>query len=229
MNDFLHLAGTASAMGDPSRLAMCMSLMDGRAKTAGELARAASVAPSTASEHLARLVDSGLVVVDTHWRHRYYQIASPRVAEMIESLGEVAMLKPSLRHVSPHVPATLRVARTCYDHLAGEVAVGICEELEDAGAIVRDGSEYRLTSQGSNWIKTINLDTGNERRTARAFARRCLDWSERRPHVGGLLGAAILRRLIDARLAKSGKGRELSVAGLQSVLSNLGLARARRL
>jgi DNA-binding transcriptional ArsR family regulator len=228
MSDFLHLAGTASAMGDPSRLVMCMSLMDGHAKTAGELARAADVAPSTASEHLARLVDSGLVVAETHRRHRYYQIASARVAEMIESLGEVAALKPSLRHVAPKVPSTLRLARTCYDHLAGAVAVGICKALEDAGAIAREGSEYRLTPQGAEWIKDVELDVACDRRTTRTFARHCLDWSERRSHVGGLLGAAILRRLVDARLARRGKGREMSVAALQSVLSNLELSRAHK-
>lgn len=227
MNDFLHLAGTASAMGDPSRLLMCLSLMDGRAKTAGELARAASVAPSTASEHLARLVDSGLLVVETCWRHRYYQVASPQVAEMIESLGEVAMLKPSLRSVSPSVPARLRVARTCYDHLAGEVAVGICRALEAASVIVRDASEYRLSERGTAWIAEINLDVGGERRTARTFARRCLDWSERRPHVGGLLGAVILRRLVEARLVRPGKGREATVSGLGDVLWNLRLSSAR--
>lgn len=226
MNDFLHLAGTASAMGDPSRLVMCMSLMDGHAKTAGELARAAGVAPSTASEHLSRLVDSGLIVAETHRRHRYYQITSPRVAEMIESLGEVAMLKPSLRHVSPNVPARLRLARTCYDHLAGNVAVEICKALENAGSIVRDGSEYRLTASGTDWMRVIDLDIGNGR-TERTCARYCLDWSERRPHVGGVLGAAILRRLIDARLAITGKGREMSVSSLQSVLQNLRLSTRR--
>ena len=215
MNDFLHLAGTASAMGDPSRLVMCMSLMDGRAKTAGELARAAGVAPSTASEHLTRLVDSGLVVVETYWRHRYFTIASQHVAEMIESVGEVAALKPSLRHVSPNVPERLRTARTCYDHLAGGVAVGICAALEEGKYIVREGAAYALTEAGCAWTKEIGLDTGADRRKRGVFARRCLDWSERRPHVGGALGAALLDRLIDARVAKRAAGREMAVSSLR--------------
>jgi DNA-binding transcriptional ArsR family regulator len=222
MNDFLQLAGTASALGDPSRLAMCMSLMDGHAKTAGELARAAGVAPSTASEHLARLVDSGIVSAETHRRHRYYQIATPRVAEMIESLGEVAMGKPSLRSVSPNVPLRLRVARTCYDHLAGHVAVGICKALEAAQIIARDGAEYRLTPTGAVWSKEAGLEIERGRST-RALARFCLDWSERQPHVGGLLGAAILRRLVDARLAVRGNGREMTMASLERVLDGLSL------
>ena len=146
---------------------------------------------------------------------------------MIESLGEVAVLKPALRQVSPNVPAALRVARTCYDHLAGEVAVAICRELEESRLIECDGSEYRLSARGHDWIADIHLDLGAHAGRTRVFAKRCLDWSERRPHIGGLLGAALLRRLVDVRLARSGKGRAMTVSGLRNVLDNLGLKRAR--
>ena len=125
-----------------------------------------------------------------------------------------------LMRYAANVPVRLRVARTCYDHLAGRVAVEVCKALVKANALVLDGAEYRLTQSGTEWLKDsgIEIDAG---RSKRAFARCCLDWSEQEPHLGGALGAAILRRLVEARLAVRVTGREMSVSSLDEVLENL--------
>ena len=222
MNDFYHPAAIGSALGGPMRLATALSLTDGRAKTAGEIARAARISPSAANEHLAALADAGIVASEKHWQHVYFRIATPGIAEMIEAMDGAAMLKLRLRVVSPNVPEKLRAARTCYDHLAGPVAVAICEALEHAEIIVRDAARYRLGSHGSAWMGEMRLeiDEGSGSGT-RAFAKCCLDWSERRPHLGGQLGAAILRRLLEAGLTARTEGRAMSVSSLESVLENL--------
>lgn len=223
MNDLPQPVGTPSALCDPSCLAICISLTDGRAKTAGELARAARISPSTAKECLASLLEAGIVAAEKQWQHVYFTIATPRIAEMIEAFDEAAMLRPQLRQVSSSVPVKLRAGRTCYDHLAGPVAVGICEALASVAIIVRDGAEFRLGPGGAKWMQAAGLAVA-DRHGTRRFAKCCLDWSERRPHLGGVLGAAILQRLIDARLAVRGEGREMSVSSLGNVLENLRCA-----
>ena len=197
------IAEIGALVGDPARAGMLASLLDGRALTATELARAAGVAPQTASGHLARLAATGLLKVERQGRHRYHRLASPAVAQMLEGIMQVAVSAP--RHGRRPVrvgPAdeSLRAARTCYDHLAGRLGVAIADALiadeylefsEDGGA---------LTDSGAGFLAKLGVDlpgpSGAARR-ARVFCRPCLDWSERRPHVAGLVGRAICRHCLD--------------------------------
>ena len=179
----------ARLIGDPSRAAMLDALMDGRAWTGCELARAAHVATSTASEHLQRLVSGALLGVVAQGRHRYYRIASPEVARTIEALSLLASRQPAQRS-GRGIDADLRRARTCYDHLAGALGVALADALRDCGAIALGPSGGAITPAGRALFAAhgIDLDVGSPRR---APCRPCLDWSERRLHVAGGAGAAI--------------------------------------
>jgi DNA-binding transcriptional ArsR family regulator len=188
----------AALLGDPTRAVMLDVLMDGEARPAGELARRAGIAPSTASEHLARLVEGRLLVVEPRGRERRYRLASADVAEVLEALQRLGSEAPvnSLRTASRN--EALRAARTCYDHLAGRLGVAVTDALVARDVLrVRDGS-FELTEDGEPFLVHLGVDVAAARGRKRIFARACLDWSERRPHVAGALGAA----LADAVLAQ---------------------------
>lgn len=217
MDEFFHMAGTLSALADPSRLAMCVALLDGCARTAGELATVCGVAPATASGHLRRLLDAGLLIAESQGRHRFYRLASFEIGELLESLGEVATLRSRLPGFPQKTPPALRYARTCYDHLAGTLGVELRVRLEAAELLERDGAVYRLTSAGKSWQIEQRLAYEDEARSGRRpLARCCLDWSERTPHVGGLLGARLLDRLLREGALRRGTGRQLLVTGPQT-------------
>lgn len=189
------IAELAAAIGDPARAAMLAALMDGRALTATELARVAAITPQTASGHLARLVATRLVAVEKQGRHRYHRLANADVAAMIESVMQIAGGEPVLRkpvRVGPK-DAALRRARTCYDHLAGRLGVEILDALTMMGAVELDGDGSVVTSRGWSLMETLGvpLSGGDQTRTERPACRPCLDWSERRPHIAGRLGAAL--------------------------------------
>lgn len=192
-------AEVAALAGDPARATMLNALMDGRALTASELACAAGIAPQTASGHLARLTAAGLLAIEKQGRHRYHRLASPAVAQMIESIMQVAStLGPSRRAVvvGPR-DAALRTARTCYDHLAGRLAVAITDAMVAAGHVELASDAGLVTDTGMALLRRlgIDLDTITARRgrnTRRLLCRPCLDWSERRPHLAGVVGAALL-------------------------------------
>lgn len=210
MDEFFHMAGTLATLADPSRLAICVALLDNRARTAGELARVSGVTPQTASSHLRKLLDAGLVVVEAQGRHRFYRLASFQIGELLESLGEVANLRQRLPAFPNRTPPALRRARSCYDHLAGELGVVLRERLEAQDLLRRDGTVYHLSPAGHDWHQAMALTTAPEGpRQQRAFARCCLDWSERTPHVGGILGAALLQRLLTTDVLRRGTGRQL--------------------
>jgi DNA-binding transcriptional ArsR family regulator len=190
-------AEIAALAGDPGRAGMLHALMDGRALTATELARVAGIAPQTASGHLGRMTAIGLVAVERQGRHRYHRLASPAVARMLESIMEVAAdLEPSRKRftVGPR-DAALRNARTCYDHLAGRLGVAIADALVAQGHAELAGEAGIITESGVELLAGVGIDVGalTPRRTkgARVLCRPCLDWSERRPHLGGAVGAAI--------------------------------------
>ncbi|MEI7291361.1 ArsR/SmtB family transcription factor [Paraburkholderia tropica] len=194
---FPGLARVAALLADPGRAAMLWSLMDGSARPAGELTLIAGLSPSAASAHLARLAEGGLLALDVRGRHRYYRIATPEVAQAIEALMNVAHAAAPARPVTRHartVPVEMRHARTCYDHMAGEVAVRVFERLVDGGLLVRDGEDLDATPAGIDLLAAWGLDLSALRSRRRRFACTCLDWSERRPHLGGALGAALLER-----------------------------------
>jgi DNA-binding transcriptional ArsR family regulator len=188
----------AALAGDPARAGMLHALMDGRALTASELARVAGITPQTASGHLARLAVAGLLSVENQGRHRYHRLASPAVAQMLEGIMQVASglgaTRPRLV-IGPR-DAALRAARTCYDHLAGRLGVALADALVEGGQIELASDGGMVTKAGIAFFSRIGIDldglaTRGGRRSVRVLCRPCLDWSERRPHIAGTIGAAL--------------------------------------
>lgn len=204
-------AAVAGLLGHSARAAMVDALMSGETMTAGRLARAAGVAPSTASEHLARLVEGGLVAVDARGRHRHHRIARPEVAEALEALARICPPTPvrSLRQSGQR--AALGHARTCYDHLAGIVGVALTEALVHRRWIEPGGDGFAVTAAGERGLAGAGVDVAAARGARRAFARPCLDWTERRPHLAGALGAAVAARALAAGWVRRREGRGLAL------------------
>jgi DNA-binding transcriptional ArsR family regulator len=191
----IALAEMAAVLAEPARATMCLALIDGRAWTVGELARAASVAPSTGTAHVARLIDAGFVESVRQGRHHYVRIADHRVAELIEALAEHAEHRPR-----PGLRASLRAerlatARTCYDHLAGRLGVQLRAGMIRLG-LLDDTSGLAVTVAGQQVLDDLGIP--RPRKTSRPLLRDCLDWTERREHLGGALAAAILDRALAA-------------------------------
>lgn len=185
------MAAVAALIGDPARASMLSALLDGRARTATELALEAGVGASTASGHLARLLDGQLVTLARQGRHRYYRLASPEVGRMLEAVLVVADERPAPRRATPRTPPALRFARTCYDHLAGRLAVELAQSLVRHDFITLDGEAGSVTPHGHAALAAFGLDMDRLAQGRRVLCRPCLDWSERRPHLGGALGAAL--------------------------------------
>lgn len=191
-----HVAKIAALIGDPARANILKALMDGRARTAKELAQIAGVSPQTTSGHLAKLSDGGLLGLAKQGRHRYYHLANAQVATAIESLmalaGERAMPK---HHHHTRVAGALRAARTCYDHIAGRLGVCLFDQLIARGCLLPSGEdEFVVTAAGRQLFATMQIDVDAMATGKRRFARACLDWSERSPHLAGSLGAALADR-----------------------------------
>jgi DNA-binding transcriptional ArsR family regulator len=182
------VAPVAALLGDPARARMVQALHDGRALPAGELARRARVAASTASEHLARLVDGGLLAVERTGRHRYFRIAGPDVAHAVEALAAIAPPRHPRTLREATIGDALAEARTCYDHLAGRLGVALADALVAGGAVVDAGDRFALGPEAPRVLERLGIDALPKRRPP---VLRCLDWSERRPHVAGALGAAL--------------------------------------
>ena len=201
MKDGPNIARIASLLGDPARADVLTALLTDRALTATELASIAGVTKQTMSAHLSKLLDAALVQVDQQGRHRYFRLANEDVAELLESLMGVAFRTGAVRLLSsPREPA-LRKARVCYDHLAGEFGVAAYESLLRHGAFEMSREELRLSKIGAGWFRDFGIDTDAAARQRRTFCRPCMDWSERRHHLAGSLGAALLSRLQDLRWA----------------------------
>jgi DNA-binding transcriptional ArsR family regulator len=184
----------AAAIADYARAEVLSVLLAGRALTASELAAVAGVTKQTISSHLARLVDARLLAVEQQGRHRYFRLADRQVARLLESLMGVAARGSGVRlRSSPREPA-LRRARVCYDHLAGEIGVLIYERLIATGRLQDEGASVGVTPAGHAWFGTLGIDTSAMAMQRRRLCRPCLDWSERRLHVGGALGAALAAR-----------------------------------
>jgi DNA-binding transcriptional ArsR family regulator len=193
------IAEVAALVGDPARATIVLSLLDGRALTASELALAAHITPQTASTHLAKLTQAGLLSVVRDGRHRYFQLASPTVVEMIEGLVAVALLKrPRYRPLSREARA-LGAARICYDHLAGRLSVDLTDAFVAREYIVLHGEVAEITTAGTRAFTAFGVALPRLRSTRRHLCRLCLDWTERRPHIAGAIGGAITRRYFDLR------------------------------
>jgi DNA-binding transcriptional ArsR family regulator len=190
-------AEIAALIGDPARANMLLALMAGRALTAGELAHAARIAPQTASAHLGKLVGARLLALEKQGRHRYFRLASPEVAEMLEGLMAVAA-DGALRYRPPsRSDEALHQARTCYDHLAGRLGVALADALLSRGHIVLDDDGGQVTADGTRFFGEFGLNLAGAASQRRRFCRPCLDWSERRRHLGGAVGAAVAVRCFE--------------------------------
>ncbi|MFF9349753.1 ArsR/SmtB family transcription factor [Streptomyces sp. NPDC014734] len=222
-----RLAALAALLADDTRAAFCLALLDGRAWTAGELARHASVAPSTASEHLGKLVAGGLLAEERQGRHRYLRLADERAAHLVEDLA--ARVVPASRAGAPRslgaagADSALARGRTCYDHLAGRIGIAITDAMSARGLLERD-TGFALTPDGVGWFTDLGIVL--EPRSRRPLVRGCLDWTERRPHLAGLAGAALCRHALDARwCVRIGTGRAVraTAAGERALREHLGI------
>ncbi|RWO97527.1 MAG: ArsR family transcriptional regulator [Mesorhizobium sp.] len=203
MREGPDIARIASLVGDPARANMLTALMGGRALTASELALEAGVSLPTASSHLSKLMEGGLLTLASQGRHRYYGLAGPQVAGMIEAItGVAAAVGPQRVRPGPR-DAAMRVARVCYDHLAGEQAVAMLDRLVARQVLLRDDKEIRLGPSAASYFAAIGIDV--ESKARRPVCRACLDWSVRRSHLAGTLGAAILDKILAEKWARREK------------------------
>lgn len=183
-----------------------MALLDGRALPASELAYQARISPQTASSHLSKLVEGELLTLEQHGRHRYYKLAGPEIGQTLEALLALAPQTPLLRRTLDDEQSAIRMARTCYDHLAGRLGVHLTLALVDKKVIAPDDQLYTVTKKGEKWFAEFGIDLADLKQTRRVFAKQCLDWTERQPHLAGVLGAAILDRLFEQRWIARVKG-----------------------
>jgi DNA-binding transcriptional ArsR family regulator len=221
------VSGIAAAIGEPARARMLYCLADGRARTSTELAIVASVSPSTASVHLQRLMNQRLVRVFAQGKHRYYSLNGLSVADALEALSVLAGT-PKDRFV-PNTPHELRAARTCYDHIAGTLGVGLHDRFTALGWLSKssEDNDCDVTTKGAKAFESLGIDIDSTRKQRRRFAYACVDWSERRPHLGGALGADVLNLALKRKwVMQELDSRALRVTSLgrRELQSRLGLS-----
>jgi DNA-binding transcriptional ArsR family regulator len=217
----VEVSSIAAAIGEPARARMLYCLMDGHARTSTELAIVAGIGPSTASVHLHRLQSEHLVKVFVQGKHRYYSPEGPNVASVLEGLSVLAG-NPRKKFV-PNTPHRLRAARTCYDHIAGTLGVALHDRLQ---ALRWLSDSYDLSPKGTQAFEALGIDLDAARALRRRFACACLDWSERRPHIGGALGAALLKIALKRKwVLQDLDSRALSITSLgrREMLARFGL------
>src|SRR5215469_16419181 len=229
MSETLDIARVGALMGDPSRASMLMALMSGEALTATELAFRAGIALPTASGHLAQLVDGGLLAVAKQGRHRYYRLGGSAVAHAVETMSELAIeVLPSPRRVMPE-DAPLRRARACYDHLAGRLGVALADGLVQRNVLRRTDGELALVRRGSGeaLLDSWGIDIARLEELRRPVVRTCIDWTERRPHLAGALGAAIVDRFLETgwiRRRRDDRAVTVTPLGQRRLREELGVA-----
>jgi DNA-binding transcriptional ArsR family regulator len=202
MNETPNLVRIASLIGDNARAEVLSALMAGRALTATELANVAGVTKQTISSHLGKLMDGGLLAYEQQGRHRYFRLANPEIAHLLEAMMGVAQETGAANHrIGPRQPA-LRKARTCYDHLAGELAVVAYQALTRSAVLVEDLGELTIGPNGQQWFQRIGIDVAATADRRRTPCRSCLDWSERRHHLAGALGAMLFTRVLELGWAR---------------------------
>lgn len=219
-----ELASIGALIADPTRAEMLCVLMDGTAHTGGELARHLGVSASTTSEHLSRLLDAQLVRVEAQGRHRYFRLADQQTAELLELLGAVST------PVTPNRSRTaerLSHARSCYDHLAGEVAANLYRRLVEDSHLTVDDGHSELTATGSELFEQVGVDVASVLAGTRQTVRPCLDWTERRHHLAGALGAALFETMLTAKWIRRGqqpRSIQISPRGVDGLHDHFGLA-----
>ena len=218
----VDIAAPASLIGDPTRAGFLLALTEQEALPASELARRAGVTNPTASTHLGKRVEAGLHEVERHGRHRYFRLADPAVAQALEALAVIAPPRPATSLRDADRIDGIRFARTCYDHLAGALGVSLLDGLCRARVLRRQGQDLELTPAGRRRLEALGVDLEPSRRP---LARLCLDWSERRYHLAGSLGAALTARLFELGwIERNGPGRAVRVAPQgQEGLASLGV------
>jgi DNA-binding transcriptional ArsR family regulator len=224
----VSMAEIGALVGDPARANMLTALLSGQALSASDLAWHAGVTPQTASGHLARLAQAELLKVMAQGRHRYYRLASPLVASMLESINIVAAVQvPPRRRPPSRIDAAMRDARTCYDHLAGRLGVALADKLVGRRYLELSDEAGAVTRQGRKFFAEFEIDLDAVQRGRRCFCRACLDWSERRPHIAGALGAAIAARCFALGwIARVPDSRAIAVThkGIAGLRDRLGVA-----
>jgi DNA-binding transcriptional ArsR family regulator len=216
------LAAVGALLAEPARAKVLLALLDGRSLPASLLASEAGIAPSTASYHLARLVDAGLIAVASRGRHRYFTLTGGEVAQLIEAVARIAPLQP-IRSLRQGTRAhALRYARSCYDHLAGRLGVAVTDALQGQGMIApRDGVGFTVTKQGALILSELGVDA-----RAGEVVRGCLDWTEQRDHIAGSIGSALMSRLLELGWLARDEGTRalhLTDAGRTDLPLRLGL------
>lgn len=206
------IAPVAALAGDPARANMLAALLGGQALTAGELANEAGVSLATASAHLAKLREGGLVSGVRQGRHHYFRLADADVAALLEAIANVAARAGFARTRPGPADPALRQARVCYDHLAGEAGVALFDALMES-RVLAGGDDVRLTKKGEAFARDFGIDVEALRRARRPLCKPCLDWSQRRRHLAGALGAALLDQMIARKWLKRGEGRVLHFTG----------------
>ena len=181
---------------EPTRAKMLWNLLDGRAYTASELSSIADISATSASNHLARLLEADIVKVEIQGRHRYYSFSNPEVAYVVEALANLVNSDSGNKDKKEIAVNGIKFCRTCYDHLAGYVGVKVVEALEQKGYIKKSGTLYTVTTKGWNWFSGLDINKNDLENKRRPLTRQCLDWSERRPHLAGQLGATLLEKML---------------------------------
>ena len=221
------VSSAAFLIADPTRATMLMALADGRAQPAGELAYAAGVTAQTASSHLAKLLAGGLLSVETQGRHRYYRLAGSHVALALENLASIAPSGPVRRMPRSREAQDLQFARCCYDHLAGGLGVAVTQALQDRALVIAtDDKQFDVTPAGVEWFNSMGLDMAGLKPTRRGLARQCLDWTERRHHLAGPLGVALMTQFCAkgwVRRLKNSRAVQVTPKGWAGLKEQLGV------
>lgn len=227
MNPQPNIASAAFLIADPARAAMLMSLLDGRARPAGELAFAAGVTPQTASSHLGKLLAGGLLMVETEGRHRYYRLGGSHVASALENLASIGVTEAMRRKPPSQEAQRLQFARCCYDHLAGRIGVAITHGLQARGFMLASPDKrYDVTPAGIEWFCRMGLDVAKLKPNRRGLARQCLDWTEREHHLAGPLGVQFMSLLCSngwLRRSESSRSVQVTSKGWTGLKEQLGV------
>jgi DNA-binding transcriptional ArsR family regulator len=221
-----HIAAVASVLAEPARVAMLLALSDGRALPAGELAQQARVSPSTASAHLTKLIEAGLLKVEKQGRWRYFRITDPAVVESLEALSMIAPPAPVHSLHEATIGDAVRRARMCYNHLAGNLGVNLAQALMSKKFLVLADGGYLVTDDGKQWFYDFGVDCSTMKRLEPAFVPYHIDWSERRPHLAGKLGAALTKHLMELGWVKrlpSSRAVQVTEEGQMSLLRELDI------
>lgn len=219
-------AALGALIGVPARANILSALFDGRAKTATELAMAAGITSQTTSSHLEKLLRAELLVVERHGKFRYYRIASPQVAEALEPLTLLSPHRPTPVRVNKNEAMGIHRARYCYDHVAGRLGVALTAAMVESGHLAEGERDYAITERGQAFFEMLGVDLTNVKGQRRVLARKCLDWSERKPHVSGALGAAVAAVLISSgwiRRAQTGRQVIVTNKGKKALAQHFGI------